>query len=268
MNANVVDLNGKELKQVQLPSQFSEELRPDVINRACHSERSFKFQPKGSYPLAGLQNTAEYYGRRHAWRQTINTGRSRLPREKLPGGKSGRVLRVPHAVKGRRAHPPKPQKIIIERINLKEKKLAIRSAIAATGNAEAVKARGHQMPETAKFPLIVESSLESMKKTTDIKKALEMLGFSSDLNRAREGRRMRSGRSRLRKGGYRTPKSALIVVGDDKGVWKASRNIPGVEVVKVDKLTAETLAPGGVPGRLTLWTESALQKMQSESLYI
>ncbi|MFA6048935.1 MAG: 50S ribosomal protein L4 [Candidatus Micrarchaeia archaeon] len=267
MNASVIGLDGKEEKQIGLPPQFEEELRPDVIRRACHSERTFKLQPKGNFPMAGLQNTAEYYGRRHAWRQTINTGRSRLPREKLPGGRSGRVLRVPHAVKGRRAHPPKPEKIIIERINLKEKNLAIRSAIAATGRRESVATRGHLFPATIKFPLVINNSLESVKKTGDVKKVLETIGVSGDLNRAREGRSLRSGRARLRKGGYRTPKSALIVVGTDKGVWKASRNIPGVEVLSVDKLTAESLAPGGVAGRLTIWTEDALQKLKAESLY-
>ncbi len=267
MNASLIDLNGKEIKQVPLPSQFEEELRPDVIRRACHSERSFKLQPKGNFPMAGMQTTAEYYGRRHAWRQTINTGRSRLPREKLPGGRSGRVLRVPHAVKGRRAHPPKPEKIIIERINVKEKNLAIRSAISATAKRDAIASRGHIVPEKTRLPLIVDNSLESVKKTSDVKKVLETMGLAADLNRAAEGRRLRSGRARLRKGGYRTPKSALIVVGTDNGVWKASRNIPGVEVLQVDKLSAEALAPGGVPGRLTIWTEGALQKLQSQSLY-
>ena len=79
---------------------------------------------------------------------------------------------------------------------------------------------------------------------------------------------MRSGRSKLRKGGYRTPKSVLIVYGDDRGVWRATRNIPGVDTVSVAKLDAECLAPGGVPGRLTVWTKSALEKLDAAKLHL
>ncbi len=267
MQAKVFDLEGKELRQVGLPPQFDCELRPDLVRRAFLSERSYFLQPKGVYPRAGLENTAEYYGRRHAWRQTINTGRSRLPREKLPGGRSGRVLRVPHAVKGRRAHPPKPQTRIIERINLKEKFFAIRSAIAATAKSEMVAARGHIL-DGAVIPCIVDNSLEGVKKAKAAREILGKLGVGKDLERAAVRRKMRSGRARLRKGGYITPKSVLIVVGKDEGIWKAARNIPGVDVCIVGKLTAELLAPGGNAGRLTIWTEGAVQKMQAEGLYM
>ncbi len=267
MNAKIMDLEGKELRKMELPLQFETEFREDLIKRAYHSERSYFFQPKGAYPLAGMLNTAEYYGRRHTYRQTINTGRSRLPREKIPKGRSGRVLQVPHAVKGRRAHPPKPQKRIIERINLKEKAYAIRSAIAATINSELVKGRGHAI-DGASIPFVVDSAIEGINKAKEARLILKKLGAEADLERAAERRRMRSGRARLRKGGYRTPKSVLIVVGEDKGIWKAARNIPGVDVCEVKNLTAEMLAPGGNAGRFTLWTESALQKLASENLYM
>jgi len=265
--AQVLSLEGKPSgKEVELPTHFTEEYRPDVIRRACHAERTRFFQPKGSYPMAGLQTTAEYYGRRHSWRQTINTGRSRLPREKIPKGRSGRVLMVPQAVKGRRAHPPKPWKRLIERINHREENLAIRSAIAATINSELVHGRGHAFD--CSLPLIVDDSFQSLKRVKELKKVLLQLGLEKDLARAREGRRMRSGRSRLRKGGYVTPRSVLIVVGEDLGIWKAARNLPGVDVVKAAELSAELLAPGGQPARLTVWTPQALQKLASDSLYM
>ncbi len=265
MNAQLLDLNGKALRAIELPAQFDEPLRPDLIRRAVHAEHSLTFQPKGAYLLAGLQTTAAYYGRRHAWRQTINTGRSRLPREKIAGGRSGKVRIVPHAVKGRRAHPPKPSKILAEHINRKEKNAAIRSAMSATVQRDAVAARGHQVSQS--FPLIVDNALESVSKAKQAKQVLETLGLGADLQRAHEGRRMRSGRSRLRKGGYKTPRSCLIVVGDDKGIWHAARNLPGVNVAKASELSADLLAPGGVPGRVTLWTESAVEKIRKENLY-
>ncbi len=267
MNAKVLGLDGKGERQIELPPQFQAELRGDVVRRAFLSERSMLLQPKGSFPMAGLQTTAEYYGRRHAWRQTINTGRSRLPREKIPKGRSGRVLRVPHAAKGRRAHPPKAAKIIIERINLKEKFLALRSAITATANITLVKEHGHAF-DGITLPIIIDNAFESIKKAKEAKGILEKIGTGMDLERAAYRRRMRSGRARLRKGGYLTPKSVLIVVGSDNGIWKAARNIAGVDVCKVEELSAELLAPGGEMGRLTVWTENAIAKLSKENLFM
>jgi large subunit ribosomal protein L4e len=53
----------------------------------------------------------------------------------------------------------------------------------------------------------------------------------------------------------------LIVVAENKGIMEASRNIPGVEVVTVNDLNVEMLAPGTHPGRLTIWTNSAIEKL-------
>jgi large subunit ribosomal protein L4e len=265
MKAKVLSINGSAQKEVELPAQFGEQLREDIVRRAVHSEQSFHYQPKGSYLYAGLETTAEYYGRRHAWRQTINTGRSRVPREKIPKGRSGRVLRIPSAIKGRRAHPPKAIKRLTERINLKEKSFAMRSAITATGVFEEVRKRGHIF--TGQLPIVVDNAIEGVKKAKEAKAVLDKLGCGEDLQRARERRRMRTGRAKLRKGGFRTPRSVLVVIGEDKGIWRAARNLPGVGVVKVEDLTAELLAPGGNQGRLAVWSESALEKMHKQSLF-
>ena len=267
MKTSVLGIDGKPgNREVELPKQFDEEYRPDLIRRAYHAERTIILQPKGAYVLAGRQNTAEYYGRRHAWRQMINTGRSHLPREKISGGRSGRVLTVPQAVKGRRAHPPKPFKKLVERINLKEKNMAVRSAMHATLDAELVKARGHKF--SCSLPVVVDSSFEGIKRAKEARKVLEGFGFADDLKRAKEGRQIRSGRARLRKGGYVAPKSLLIVFGEDKGIWKAARNIPGVDCVNVKDLDAELLAPGGSAGRLTVWTADAIDKLANDGLFM
>ncbi len=264
MKAKVLALDGKPVEEVDLPLQFEEEFRPDLIRRAFHAYRTQFLQPKGNYLLAGLQTSAEYYGRRHAWRQTINAGRSRLPREKVPGGRSGAVRIVPHAVKGRRAHPPKPWKILKEKINRKERSKAIRSAMNATLSSELV-ARRHRY--AGPLPLVIAAPFEEIKRVKEAKKILELLGLKDDLVRAYDGRKIRSGRSRLRKGGYREPKSVLIVYANDKGVHKATRNIPGVEAVNVKDLNAELLAPGGQPGRLVLWTKGAIDALKNDQLF-
>jgi ribosomal protein L4 len=48
---------------------------------------------------------------------------------------------------------------------------------------------------------------------------------------------------------------------------KAAGNIPGCEVATVDKLTAQMLAPGAVPGRLTLWSKKAIEKLEKEKVF-
>jgi len=56
-------------------------------------------------------------------------------------------------------------------------------------------------------------------------------------------------------------KGPLIVVGNDNGVIKASRNLAGVDVVEAENLSVSMIAPGAHAGRLCLWTESAVKMM-------
>lgn len=267
MKASVLKVDGSAGESVELPSQFSTPYRPDVIRRAFWSSYSLQWQPKGAFPLAGMQNTAEYYGRRHAWRQTINTGRSRLPREKVAGGRSGRVLTVPHAVKGRRAHPPKPEKILIEKINKKEKNLALRSAIAATADASIVSMRGHLLSKHA-LPIVADNSLESAKKTSDVRKFFSSIGLEKEIAKSEDSRTDLTGIASRRRGGHRLRKSVLVVYGNDSGISKAARNLAGVDCVSVEKLDVRTLAPGGNAGRLCVWTQNALEKLSKEKMFL
>jgi large subunit ribosomal protein L4e len=53
----------------------------------------------------------------------------------------------------------------------------------------------------------------------------------------------------------------LIVVAENKGIVEAARNVPGVDVVTIANLNVEMLAPGTHPGRLTIWTSSAIERL-------
>jgi large subunit ribosomal protein L4e len=44
---------------------------------------------------------------------------------------------------------------------------------------------------------------------------------------------------------------------------KASRNIPGIDVSKFENLSIDNLAPGGNPGRLILWVQSAFNELNN-----
>ena len=54
----------------------------------------------------------------------------------------------------------------------------------------------------------------------------------------------------------------IVISSLNKNILKGARNIQGVDVSFVDYLNAEKLAPGGHPGRLTVWTESAIKQIE------
>ena len=263
MKASVYTLNGEERGSVELPAIFDEPVRRDLIARAVLAEETRLRQPKGAFKWAGLQTSATYRGRKEAYGSIKNRGISRLPREKLPKGRFGKVRRVPFSVKGRRAHPPVPDKIIVEKINERERKKAIGSALAATANKEIVKARGHVLNGVKSYPLVVEDAFEALSKAREVMSVLSKLGLSSDLQRARRNSKPRSGVIANRRGGTRRPKSVLIIVAEDRGIGRGARNISGVDVALAEKLSARLLAPGTHAGRLAVYSEAAVEKFRS-----
>lgn len=253
----VYSADGSSVEKIELPKVFAEVVRDELIKRAVLSEESEEFQPKGVFYRAGLQTSARYVGRKEAYHSLKNRGGAMLPRELYPKGRIGRVRVVPWAVKGRRAHPPKVEKVLVERINKREKQKAFRSAIAATAKKEIV-SKKHKFANVT-IPIIVDEKCEGMKKTKDVFAFFEKIKISKDVERAINGRKARTGH---RYGGTKTPRSILIVSATAVPLLKAARNIPGVTVATVDKLQVRDLAPGGVPGRLTIWTKAALEMLK------
>jgi len=252
VKADVVGLDGKAAGKVEVPVVFGTQLRPDLIKRMFWLVGSHGFQPKGRDPMAGERTSAETHN------PPTGTGRSRIPRvkgERYPrGGMAGGVASV---VKGRLAHPPRSEKVIYLKANKKERRLATESAIAYTADLQAVKARGHRVKKMA-LPIIVSDEIETMEKTADLVKFMGKVDLNAELARVQNGSKRNTGKSRLRGCVYRTRVGPLIVVTNDRGVGKAAGGIPGLDVARVENLNVLDLAPGGVPGRLTLWTESAL----------
>jgi len=256
---NVYSINGDVKGKANLPKVFGTPYRPDLIQRGVIAEESSLRQEYSNNPEAGFNTSADYYGsRRHAYRQTINRGQSRLPREKPGGGGLGRVRIVPQSKGGHRSHPPKG-KDFTKKINNKEYERALNSAIAATNDKELVLARGHNANKIAELPIIVENSIEKIKKTADLTSALAALGLQEELESVKP--KKKTGRSEIRSRGTRKKKSVLIVVDKDEGIIKASSNIPGVDATTVDELKLSLLAPGTKAGRLTVWSESAIKKI-------
>jgi len=248
--AKIFNLEGKSIGKIKLPPIFGTVLRPDIIKRAVLAIQSNRFQPQGRDPMAGKRTTAESRG--------VNLGISRISRIKGP---AGRGALAPGTVGGRAAHPPTSDKKIVRRIPKKEKRLALLSAIAATASEEVVAARGHSIEDVPEIPLIVTDDLEGLKKVKEVEEALIHLGVFSDIYRVKESRKIRAGKGKHRGRKMKQAVGPLIVVAENKGIMEAARNISGVEVVTVNNLNAEILAPGTHPGRLTIWTNSAIGKL-------
>jgi|Deesub1362A_J573_1020465.scaffolds.fasta_scaffold00098_38 large subunit ribosomal protein L4e len=254
MKVNVYSIDSKKKREIELPSVFLEDIRTDIIKRAVLAVQSERYQPQGVDPLAGKRTSATSWGPGH--------GVSRVPRVK--GSRhhaAGRAAFVPQAVGGRVAHPPVVEKKIVKKINLKEKRKALRSAIAATKERELVEARGHKIEKLPEIPLIVEDKIQSLKTAKETREVFITLGVWEDILRAKE-RKIRAGKGKMRGRKYKTKKSALLVISEDKGIKNGARNHPGVDVVTVNELSVEHLAPGATPGRLTIYTESALKKIE------
>ncbi|KYH26269.1 50S ribosomal protein L4 [Halalkalicoccus paucihalophilus] len=247
MNANTLDLDGTEAGEIDLPAVFETTYRPDLIKRAVLAAQANRQQDYGADPFAGKRTSAESLG--------TGRGMARVPRS------NGQGKRVPQAVGGRRAHPPKAEKDRSLNINKKERKLATRSAIAATTDAELVAERGHRFGEDVSLPLVVSDEFEDLIKTKEVLSFLESVGLADDIERADEGRSVRAGRGKTRGRKYKQPKSILFVTSSEAGPSKAARNLAGVDVATAREVSAEDLAPGTHPGRLTVWTESAIEEV-------
>jgi len=199
--------------------------------------------------MAGKHNTAESRG--------TGLGISRVSRLK----ERNTAAFIPSAVGGRNAHPPLAEKKIRKKIPRKEMRLALHSAIAATASKETVASRGHVVDDVPDFPLVVADDLQALNKTKDVKNTFLQLGIWPDVYRVRERRKVRAGRGKGRGRRMKNAVGPLIVINEDKGIAEAARNIPGVNIVTVNNLNVELLAPGAHPGRLTMWTNSALEKL-------
>ena len=245
---NVYSMDGTVKEKIDLPKIFDTPYRPDIIKKSFEVIRSNQRQPYGSDPLAGTRHAVASVGK--------GRGMSRVPR--LSQGQAAAL--APCVVGGRRAHPPKVERNWKEKMNKKENKLARNSALAATADTEVVKKRGHRFDEKITLPIVVDDDFEKIKKTKEVIEVLEKIGIYSDILRSANGKHVRAGKGKMRGRRYRIPKSLLIVSSKDI-VEKSSNNLSGVDITKPHQLNIEHLAPGGIAGRLTIITKSALTQL-------
>eukprot|EP00448_Togula_jolla_P004992 CAMPEP_0170604602 /NCGR_PEP_ID=MMETSP0224-20130122/19512_1 /TAXON_ID=285029 /ORGANISM="Togula jolla, Strain CCCM 725" /LENGTH=378 /DNA_ID=CAMNT_0010929519 /DNA_START=115 /DNA_END=1247 /DNA_ORIENTATION=- len=229
-------------------------LRPDLVRTVHRDMSKNKRQAYALMKKSGYDTAAESWG----------TGRAvaRIPR--VPGGgthRAGQGAFGNMCRGGGMAHPTVTWRRWHRRLNVKEKRHAVVSALAASTLPPVVMARGHRIGEVAELPLVITDGIESTQKTKQAYEILRKLGCGDELDRVLRSRKIRPGQGKSRNRRYVKRLGPLLVYAEDNGIVRAFRNIPGVETASVDRLNLLRLAPGGKFGRFLIWTEGAFKKL-------
>jgi len=147
-------------------------------------------------------------------------------------------------------------------VNVTMKRHAVASALAASALPSLVEARGHRISKVAEIPLVLSKSVESVApKTKEAISILARFHADDDVEKVKDSRKIRCGKGKMRNRRYVQRRGPLVVYAENKGITKAFRNIPGIELCSVDRLNLLQLAPGGHLGRFIIWTQDAFAKL-------
>jgi large subunit ribosomal protein L4e len=254
---SVYDEKGQSTgKSVVLPAVFRAPIRTDIVNFVHDQMRRNKRQAHAVSDKAGEQTSAESWG----------TGRAvaRIPRVRGGGthrsgqGAFGNMCRG-----GRMYAPLKVWRKWHRKINLKQRRYALVSAIAASGVPSLVLARGHSIETVPEVPLVLSDKIQDLKKTKEAVAVLRKVGAWSDILKVYASKHTRAGKGKMRNRRTVMKRGPVIIYDKDNGVKKAFRNIPGVSLLSVERLNLLRMAPGGHVGRFVIWTESAFKKLDA-----
>lgn len=246
------------LSEVRLPSVFNTPIRNDIVQFVHYNLAKNARQAHGVDPKAGMKHSAESWG----------TGRAvaRVPRVSGSGthrtgqGAFGNMCR-----KGRLAFPLKTWRRWHRKVNLRQRRHALASAIAATAVPSLVLARGHRILQVPQFPLVLDDLAGQIAKTKDAVAVLQRFGAYEDVERCIKARTLRAGNGKQRNRRYKLRRGPLVVVNDESTNFiRALRNIPGVSTLHVKRLNISHLAPGGQVGRFVIYTRSAFVELEKQ----
>lgn len=249
-------MDGKDSKQtVKIPAVFSAPIRPDVVKTVHRDLNKNARQAYAVYFKAGHEHSAESWG----------TGRAvaRVPRISGSGtSRSGQGAFANSCRGGRMFAPTKVWRRWHRKVSVNQRRFATVSAIAATAVPSLVFARGHKVEDVQELPLVLADAAESLAKTKAAVEVLKGLAAYADVERVIASRTLRAGKGKGRNRRFRQRRGPLVVYKEDKGIVKAFRNIPGVELASVYALNPLVLAPGGHLGRFVVWTRGAMQELE------
>jgi len=239
-----------------MPAVLSSPLRPDLVRLVHTGISKNKRQAYAMSHRSGYQTAAESWG----------TGRAvaRIPR--APGGgthRSGQGTFGNMCRGGGMFNPTKVWRRWHRHVNTTQKRHAIATALAASSLPPLVMARGHRIDDVSELPLVISDSAQSISKTKQALELLEGLGCGNELSKVAASKKLRSGKGKMRDRKYTMRKGPLVIYGEDSGITRALRNLPGVDSCHVERMNLLQLAPGGNFGRLCIWTEEAFKKLET-----
>jgi len=249
----------KKTKTLPLPAVLAAPIRIDIVHLVHKDISKNNRQPYAVSLAAGMQSSARSWG----------TGRavSRIPR--VPGGgthRAGQGAFGNMCRGGRMFAPTKVYRRWHRHVSKGQRRYAVCSALAATAVPALVMSRGHHISKLAEIPFVVaDSNLKKLKKTKQAVQLLKKLNAYDDIQKSIDSKRIRPGKGKARGRRYTRSKGPLIVhtkLASDSLVL-SFRNIPGIELVNVERLNLLTLAPGGHLGRFVIWTESAFKQLNN-----
>src|SRR3989344_8167684 len=255
MKATLYDIKGEKTSELILPAIFATRIREDISLKYYESDKFY--HPYSPSPYAGRKHSASgtISHRRHEWKGHYGKGISRVPRKAM--WRRGEQFywigaEVNTARGGRAVHVPKVY-YKIPKINMKEQKIAMYSAIASTAKNEFVKKRYARLTNVSGQVPFVISNAENIKTKQLIEILKKMLGENYEV--ALQKKEVRSGKGKMRNRKYKSNAGLLFVKSADEKI-----NLSGVDVVSARDLQIADLYP---LGRLTLYTEKSLAELES-----
>merc|ERR1711863_232010 len=206
-------------KPLCLPAVFKAPIRPDIVSFIHHEVAKNHRQPYCVNRDAGHQTSAESWG----------TGRAvaRIPRVRGGGThRSGQGAFDNMCRGGHMFGAKKTWERIHRKVNIRDKRYAVVSAIAASGSPAIVMAKGHQINRVKEIPLVVDDKIETLKKTKEAVALLKKAGAWPDVVRVYKSKHQRAGKGKLRNRRMVQKRSALVIYNKNEGVTLAFRNIP------------------------------------------
>jgi large subunit ribosomal protein L4e len=259
MKTKILTIDGKSKGTIDLPKCFSAKIREDIVAKVLEAKKSQ--QPYAPSLVGGKQASAsgKLIHRRHVWKSQYGRGWSRIPRKIM--SKRGSQFNmegatIPSARGGRRAHPPKAiSRINIKKINKKEMKIALASAISATAEKKNVEKKYETIGKLDReIPFVVESKFTKLKIKELLQSLKKILGKEL-FEVATKKKKIRAGKGKLRGRKYKKNAGLLLVTGNEE---KLKTN--AFDVVNAKSLGINDLAKGDL-GRLTVYTESAIKNL-------
>lgn len=257
MKTKLFDKKGNEKGSIDLPKNFSQRIREDILSKVFESQRGLYMQSYGAMDGAGAGYSASGISikARHKWKGTYGKGIARVPRKIMSrhGASFNWVgATVSSARGGRKPHAPRSEKTLVNKINKKELLIAFNSAIAGTVDAKFLEKKYGK--GTKSGFVFTDEILEI--KTKDFVLTMKNI-FGDSFSNVLRNKKVRAGIGKMRGRKYKSNAGLLFVVGNEESMKRK-----GITVVNVINLTIKDLSPNGEPGRLVCYTENAIKDIQ------